>query len=38
MWRVLGTVLFVIPVVTRCWLVKKTAWPEYKGYAVVSVI
>jgi len=38
MWRVLGTVLFVIPVTIRCWLVKKTAWPKYKGYAVVSVI
>jgi hypothetical protein len=38
MLRVLGIVLFLIPVVIRCWLVKKTAWPEYKGYAVVSVM
>jgi hypothetical protein len=38
MWRVLATVLFLLPVAIRCWLVKKTAWPEYKGYAVVSVM
>jgi hypothetical protein len=38
MWRVLATVLFLIPVAIRCWLVKKTAWPEYKGFAVVSVV
>ena len=37
-WRVLGTVVFLIPIAIRCWLVKKKAWPEYKGYAVVSVI
>lgn len=38
MWRVLGTALFLIPIAIRCWLIKKAAWPEYKGYAVVSVI
>jgi hypothetical protein len=38
MWRVLGTGLFLIPVAIRCWLMKKTAWASYKGYAVLSVI
>ena len=36
-WRVFGTVMFLVRVAIRCWLVKK-AWPEYKSYAVVSVI
>jgi hypothetical protein len=38
MWRVLGTALFLIPIAMHCWLMKKSAWPSYKGYAVLSVI
>ena len=38
MWRPLGTALFLIPIAIRCWLMKKAAWPSYKGYAVLSVI
>ena len=38
MWRILGTALFMIPIAIRCWLMKKAAWPSYKGYAVLHVV
>jgi hypothetical protein len=37
MWKVFGTVLFLMPIAIRCRLMKRAAWSSHKAYAVLSV-
>jgi hypothetical protein len=38
MWRIVGVLFFAALVCIRCWVAYRAYFPEYKGFAAVSVL